>query len=606
MRLPGQRWTRLARWGQALGAHRWRQLLEWRGRWQPREDTVHLLWAGVVGVCGGLCNLAFHYASLGLKLLLLGQPGDPADIAGWLEPATRLGVPALGGLAAGLVLYWGGRWVGRGGPTNLLEVVVAGDGRLPLRANLIKALSSLVSVATGASIGREGAITQISATLASQAGQRLRAPPYRLRLLVACGAAAGMAAAYNAPIAGAVFAAQIVLGNFAMNLFAPLICASVVAAVMSRSFFGLEPLYRVPGFEFTRVGLLPWFLVLGGLAGGLGALFLRLLRECEQCVRALRQPVYVMLFAAGLGVGALSLAVPEVWGNGYAVTSHILESPPRYGPLLLAGLLSAKLVATVFTVGVGTVGGVMTPTLFLGAALGCLTGSLLHLAGLAQPLPLAAFALAGMGSVLAATTHAPLLAMILVFEISLNASLMPAVMLACAVATLVSRRLHPDSVYTEPLRQRAWLEETEADRLGAATQQTVGDLMREPVPPLAETATLKEIGQRFLTSPHNYLPVVDGQGRLTGVVALQDLKAYLNAGPGFEAVIAYDVMRPPPPCLTPNQRLHEALPLLLASDLRHVPVVNNRLECRLVGALVREEALHLFAEAIASRAAARS
>jgi CIC family chloride channel protein len=606
MRWPAPLQTRALPWLQELLARRWRQLLDWRGRWQPREDTIHLALAAGVGVVGGLCNAAFYVANQSLKLLFLGRPGDPADIAAWLNPWLRFAVPALGGLAAGLVLHWGLRFAGRGGSTNLLEVVVAGDGRLPFRANLVKTLSSLLSVATGASVGREGPIVQLSATLASKGGQWVQAPPYRLRLLVACGAAAGLAAAYNAPIAGAVFAAQIVLGNFAMNLFAPLVCASVIAAVVSRSFFGLEPLYRVPGFEFTRVAQLPWFLVLGALAGALGAVFLHLLQRCEEGFRRLQQPVFVLLMLAGLGVGALSVLVPEVWGNGYAVTSRILESPPRYDLWLLAGLLVAKFVATVVSVGAGTVGGVLTPTLFLGAALGSLVGSGLHLAGLAAPLPQAAFALAGMGSVLAATTHAPLMAMILVFEISLNYSLMPAVMLACVVATLVSRRLHPASVYTEPLRQRGLLEEAEAERLGAAAQQTVGDLMREPVPPVLETATLREIGQRFLTSSLNYLPVVDAQGRLTGLVALQDLKAYLNAGPGFEAIIAYDVMRPPPPLLTPGQRLHEALPVLLTTDLRHFPVVNNRQERRLVGTLVRAEALGLLAEAIATRTAAKA
>ncbi len=545
----------------------------------------------------------FFYTTTGLKLALLGRPGDPAEIAEWLNPWLRLLVPTAGGVVAGLMLHWGARVVSGGGSTNLLEVVVAGDGRLPFRLNLVKALSSLVSVATGASIGREGPITQMSATLASKGGQWMKAPPYRLRLLVACGAAAGLAAAYNAPIAGAVFAAHIVLGNFAMSLFAPLVCASVIAAVVSRSFFGIEPLYRVPGFEFTRVAQLPWFVVLGALAGGLGAAFLRLLQQGENLARRLNRPAFVRLGLAGLGVGALAVLVPEVWGNGYAVTSRILESAPRYSGWVLGAVLAAKFAATVLTVGAGTVGGVLTPTLFLGAALGSLTGSLLHQAGLAEPLPTGAFALAGMGSVLAATTHAPLLAMILVFEISLNYSLMPAVMLSCAVATLVGRRLHAASVYTEPLRQKGLWEEDESERLGAATQQTVGDLMHEPVPPVPETATLKDIGQRFLTSPHNFLPVVDAQGRLSGLVALQDLKAYLNAGPGFEAVIAYDVMRPPPPCLTPGERLHEALPVLLTSELRNIPVVNNRQERRLVGSLIRAEALGLLSEAIATRTA---
>lgn len=606
MRGDGAEWSRAAAWLQAFVARNWQRWLAWRSRWRPREDTTNLVLAAGVGIIGGLINAGFFLATTWLKLLFLGQDGDPAEIAEWLTPFLRLAVPVLGALAAGLVLHWGGQLVPRQGSSNLLEVVVAGDGRLPFRTNLVRTLSSLLSVASGASIGREGPIAQFSATLASKAGQLTGAPPFRLRLLVACGAAAGMAAAYNAPVAGAVFAAQILLGNFAMNLFAPLVCSSVVAAVLSRSFFGIEPLYRVPEFELNRVIHLPWFVVLGALSGFLGAAFLRLLRLAERGFGRLNQPIHIRLVLAGLGAGLIAVAMPEVWGNGYAIASRLLEHPPRYDLLVLGALLVAKLAAVVLTVGAGTVGGVFTPTLFLGAALGSTFGQALHLAGFAPSLPTAAFALAGMGGLLAATTHSPLLAMIMIFEISLNSSLMPALMLACAVGTIVGRRLHAASVYTEPLRQKLAIEEPETEHPGAATEQTVGDLMREPVPPVPESATFRELGQRFLATSYNFLPVVDPQGRLSGVVALQDLKAYLNAGPEFEAVIAFDVMRPPPPALTPNVHLHEALPVLLASELRHVPVINNRAERRLVGALIREEALALLSEAIATSRAGRA
>lgn len=588
-------------------SERWERLLAWRGRWLPREETFHLMLAGLVGIVGGLTNAFFHYATRVLRLLAMGLTGDPVEIAVELSPAMRLVVPVLGALLAGLVLRWGQRYLqGRGGATNLLEVVVAGDGRLPFRPNLIKAVSSLLSVASGASIGREGPITQVSAMLASKLGQLALWPPYRLRLLVACGAAAGMAAAYNAPIAGSVFAAQIVLGNFSMNLFAPLMFASVTAAVVSRTFFGIEPWYSVPEFEFTRILQLPWFVVLGALAGILAASFLRLLQAAERIFQRLGQPIQVRLAMAGLAVGGLAVVIPEVWGNGYSVTSRILQNAPQYGIAWLSLLLLAKVGTTVLTVGAGTVGGVFTPTLFLGAALGSLFGQILHGVGMAESLPVGAFALAGMGSVLAATTHSPLLALIMVFEISLNYSLMPALMLACAVGTLVSRQLHANSVYTEPLQRRGLLGETEPDQLGAATQRKIGDLMREPVPPVNETATFKELGQRFLTSPNNFLPVVDDRGRLTGLVALQDLKGYLNAGQELQAVIAYDVMRPPPACVTPNQLLHEALPVLLATELRHIPVVNTLAERRLVGSLARAEALSALSEALAPKGAAKS
>jgi CIC family chloride channel protein len=195
--------------------------------------------------------------------------------------------------------------------------------------------------------------------------------------------------------------------------------------------------------------------------------------------------------------------------------------------------------------------------------------------------------------------------MIMVFEISLNYTLMPPLMVACAVATLVARRLDAETIYTEPLRQKGLETERESAQPGAATQQTVGDLMRDPVPPLKQTATFHEIADRFLTSPNNFLPVVDDRRSLVGLVALQDLKEYLNAGQELNGVIAFDVMRPPPPCLTPNQKLLDALPILFASEQRNVPVVNTPKERKLVGAVVRAEALGLLSEAIAPQSARR-
>src|SRR4029077_12504157 len=188
------------------------------------------------GVLGGLVNLFFYYATESVKYLFLRRPGDIVEVAEMMGYVDRIIVPTLGGLCAGLILYWGLRLVGPQGSSNLLEVVVAGDGRLPLRTAIVKFLSSLVTIGTGGSIGREGGIVQLSATLSSKWGQFAKWPPYRLRLLVGCGAASGIAAAYNAPISGAVFASLIVLGNFSMNLFAPVVCASVVAATVSRTF----------------------------------------------------------------------------------------------------------------------------------------------------------------------------------------------------------------------------------------------------------------------------------------------------------------------------------------------------------------------------------
>ena len=580
----------------------WQQALSIREKIQFSEEAFHLVLAGGVGVMGGLVNLFFYYATESVKTLFWRRPGDPVEVAQMMEGWQRVMTPAFGGLCAGFVLHWGLRLGGPQRSTNLLEVVVAGDGRLPLRNGLVKFLSSLVTIGSGGSIGREGGITQLSATFASKWGQLAKWQPYRLRLLVGCGAASGISAAYNAPISGAVFAALMVLGNFSMSLFAPLVFSSVVATMVSRSFFGIKPWYTVPAFEFTSILQLPWFLCLGAASGAVGAVFLKLLNYAEDLFKRWPAPVYIRLAMGGLVVGLIALKYPGVWGNGYVITNRLLQGdypPEAAGLLFVAALFLAKLVATLATVGSGAVGGVFTPTLFLGAGLGAIFGLSLRQLYIAEELPIAVFAVVGMGSMLSATTRSPLLAMIMVFEISLDYSLMPPLMLACVVSMLVARKLHPESIYTEPLRRKGVAVAQDAAASESATERTVSELMRAPVPPVRETTPLGEIADRFLTSANNFLPVVDAKGALVGVVALQDLKSYLGSEERVLGVIAYDLMRPPPAAVTPNQRLLNVLPVVLASEQRNIPVVNTLKESRLIGALVRGEVLGIFSEVIA-------
>ncbi len=576
----------------------YRRLLRWRERIRISQEAWHLALAGAVGLIGGGTNLVFISLIDWLAVLVdwLGRwfpffgglAGEGQGNWGWIGTIG-------GGFLAGLTLHFGLRRRVRQGSGNFLEAVFLGDGRLPLRAALVKGFSSLMSIVSGASIGREGSITQLTATFASKGGQWFGWPPYRLRLLVACGAASGMAAAYNAPIAGAVFAAQIVLGNFAMNLFAPLVFASVIAAVVSRSFFWLGPLYEVPSFEFAN-DQLAWFLPLGVLCGVIAAVFQKSLRWSETLFGKLRLPIYGRLALGGLIVGLLAVPFPAVIGNGYQAASEALQGSTDSAHLL--GLTSARFVATVCVVGAGTLGGVLTPTLFLGAGLGGLYFYGIEHLFETPALPIGAFALAGMGGLLAGTTHAPLLAMIMILELTLNYSLMPPLMLTCALSTLIARGLHHSNVYSEGLKG---ISNWETERIGTASQRRIGDLMLAPIPPLREADSFDKIAERFLKSTHHFLPVVNADQKLIGTVALQDLKEYLTRGDHLMSVIAMDVMRPPPAVLTPHQRLNEALTVLLSSEARNIPVVNYPGERKLIGTVVRSEALGLLAEAIASK-----
>lgn len=606
MQRARQAWGKIIHRTRAFFRLHWKGALLIRDKLRLNEEALHLVMAGLVGVIGGAATLAYHGASQFIKWIAFGSTGDFLQIAETVPQWKLIVVPTIGGLAAGLVIFVGLRLIGNPGLSNLLEVIVAGDGRLPVRSAIVSALSSLVSISTGASIGREGLIMQVAAALSSKLGRMAKWPPYRLRLLVACGAAAGLAAGCNAPVAGAVFAAQIVLGNFSMNMFAPLVVSSVVATVIARTPISNHAWVNVPGFDFTSLSQLPWFLPLGIVAGFCGASILKLLHKVDQFTSNLAVPLYIRVMWAGAAVGGMALLFPGVLGNGHEVANQILTQ--NFSLTILLGLFAAKFIATIITVGSGTVGGIFTPTLFLGAALGSLFAGCLQALGLGGALPLDAqgvFALVGMGGLLAATTHSPLLAMIMIFELSLNYSVMPALMIACVVATMVSRTLHPESVYTEPLRRKGLELTRESARLGAATEKTVGDIMRPPVPPLKENAPFPEISERFLTSPNNFLPVVDDAGRFIGIVALHDLKNFLNTGFEMASVIASDVMRDRPQCLTPNQHLSDVLPILLASELRNVPVVNTLNDCKLIGAVSRAEALGTLSEAISASTPAK-
>ena len=587
------------------------------------EEAFHLVLAAIIGGIGGLVNLVFLKLGALIQWIVFQKSGDSAVLAQDLGEFLRILVPTLGGILAGMVLLLRSHLSGIQKPTNVLEVVAVGDGRIGMRSTLVSAWSSLLSIGTGASIGREGAITHLTATFASKWGQFHQWQPYRLRLMVACGAAAGLAAAYNAPIAGALFAALVLVGNFSMNLFAPLVMASVMATMVSRFWFGIEPWYELPESidygQAARLSQMGWFLVLGIISGAGGAFFLKSIQNAQSATRKYAWPSWAKLGLAGLAVGLIALVFPGVWGNGYEITNQILHEDSSktvfteliQGSVLsdlqawqiplvvLAGLLVAKFVATVCTVGAGTVGGVFTPTLFLGAGLGAAFGQALGLFDFADNTPTVAFALVGMGSVLAATTRSPLLAMILIFEISLKYELMPPLMIGCVVATLVSQKLHKASVYSAPLHRRGLVVDQESRRMGSATDRCIGDVMVGPTSPIKETSSLPEISEIFLHSPRNYLPVLSIDKRLVGVISLQDLKAHLNAGDELRAVIALDLMRPPETFMTPNRRLMEALPEIMGSEMEMIPVVNSNREMRLVGSVSRSETLGLMSEVIA-------
>lgn len=558
-------------------------LVWFKERAQVTDLQVTLFWAGVVGFAGAMASVGFRAATAAVHTLLTHDPA-PSVVESFahLPPLFRLLIPGIGGLIAGAILYFGMRWHGDVTTTDYMEAVVLGDGKISTRRSLAQCLSAMFTIASGGSIGREGPLVQLSSLSASLIGRFQSWSAPRLRLLVGCGAAAGIASAYNAPIAGAVFVAEIVLGSMAMEIFGPLVFSSVIATLTVRGFLGTGPLYGIPRFQLNSSWEIIPYLVLGLCCGLVAPWFVRLLRRSESMAERVAAPVYIKMGVGGLIVGALAVFRPEVCGNGYSAVTAILNG--NWVWQTLAIIFIFKILATAATFGSGAVGGVFTPTLFVGASLGFLLGDLAHVFG-HVPLNPSAFALVAMGAFLAATTHAPMMAIIMIFELTLDYEIILPLMLACVIAYYTSVSIDRRSIYADAFKRKGG-----GDYRQQLSELHVRDLMK-PVPLTVEsTARFAEIGEKFIASRVNYLYVTDA-GRFVGAVSLHDIKNYLNSPDLAAIVIAGDVMRDSFPFVRPNASLIQAMERFVNHDGERLPVVGNSGEHQLIGSISKTDVI---------------
>jgi chloride channel protein, CIC family len=551
---------------------------------RPTDLQITLFWAGVIGFCGGLASIAFRAATSAVHKLLTGSstPGLVETFAA-LPPLFRIVVPAAGGLIAGAILQFGTRLHGSVTSTDYMEAVVLGDGRISTRRTLAKSLSSLFTIASGGSIGREGPLVQLSSVIASGLGRVQHWSTPRLRLLVGCGAAAGIASAYNAPIAGAIFVSEIVLGSMAMEMLGPLIFSSVIATLTVRGFLGPDPLYKIAPFQLNRNWEILPYLLLGLTAGLLAPWFIRLLRWTEKFVGRIKAPVYLKMAVGGLIVGVFAIWLPEVCGNGYSTVSGILRGEWLWQALALIFIF--KILATTVTFGSGAVGGVFTPTLFIGASLGFLFGT-----GAQQALPHlsvnpSAFALVGMGAFLAAATHAPIMAIVMIFEMTLDYQIILPLMLACVVGYYTSVSIEKRSIYAEALRRKG-----AGDYRKQLAELHVRDLMKPQPLTISPTSGFAEIGEKFISTRFNYLFVTDN-GRFLGAVSLHDIKNFLHTPELAKVVIAGDILRDSFPVLPPEASLTEALERFSEHDGERLPVVTETNGQALIGSVSKTDVI---------------
>jgi CIC family chloride channel protein len=601
------------RLGAGLAARVWRRAVELRRfadlvlakrfGLATREDRTFFLLIALVGLIAGTLGSALHLLIDGLERLAWGA-GPLLAAARALPWWQVVLVPALGGLVVGWIVRKGlgaqGGGAG-GGMASLIEGVVLTGGKVPLRPALVSTLAAVVTVGTGGALGREGPMIRLGATLSSWLGSRLGVAPHRLKILVGCGAAAGLAAAYNIPIGGALFAMEVILGNFALEIFGPIVASSVISTLLARWARGDQPRYAAPGYELVSGWELLAYAGLGLVGAVASVLFIVALSRGKAAFR--RLPLLPDWSRPALGMallGALALRVPEVLGGGQATIARVLVDPGIGFEVLLA-LAAAKLLATVLTAGSGGAGGLFTPALFVGALLGGAYGALVHAAWPAATASYGAYAAVGMAAVAAGTSHAPISAILILFEFTGNYGLILPLMVAAITASLVSRRLHRFSIYTAPLAEKgldpAWRME-EAILAGLK----VRDMVRADADTLAPGEPYARVVDRFLATRRQRLFVVDAEGSLLGEISLHDIKHVLEHPERLLAVVAHDLMVPVAQRLGREERLHRAAEVFAGSDFERLPVVDEA-SGRFAGVLAKRDLLAVYAQEVLGRPA---
>jgi CIC family chloride channel protein len=541
--------------------------------WMRASPSGLVALALTVGGAAGAGAVGFRYLILAFTYAFTGHRdysaaghapyGFGRGIGFWFVVAA----PVLGGLVYGPLVHFFAREArGHGVPEVMLAVAERG-GRIRPQVAVVKALASALCIGSGGSVGREGPIVQIGSALGSTLGQLTRLPESRLRILVACGAAGGVSATFNAPIAGVFFGLELILRDFEAESFGVVVLASFVADIIGRATFGSHPFLTLPAFQLRTPLEYPLYVGLGLAAAVVGVAFIRVLYGSEDLAdRLWRGPEWLRPAAGGLLLGLVLLALPQLYGVGYPPLERAIRGNDALWLLLL--LVCGKLLATCLTIAIGGSGGVFAPSLFMGAMLGSAYGTAVHHALPALTAPAGTYGLVGMGAVFAAAARAPITAVIVIFELTGDYRIILPLMFAVALAAGTSRVLSHDTIYTLKLRRRG-IDVIRTHGVSLMQLLHVRDAMKPAPLALAEDTPLSEAIAQLSETPEEGLAVVDALGIYRGTISLEQVERALrdNELGARSGDLAEEL-----PALHSEQTLEQALALLVRAH-SGLPVV---------------------------------
>lgn len=570
----------------------WRQwIYRTAERLRVGDQTFLILLATVIGALTGLGAVAFLLLTRFFTSLFFGV------LYSAMAPAPYLIflIPALGGLVIGPLIHYFPQEAKGDGVPSAMEAVALHGGVIRPRTVALRTIAAAVTLGSGGSVGREAPIAQIGAAVGSAVGQFLRVSGERMRSLVGCGAAGGIAAVFNAPMGGVFFALEVLLGDFSAQIFAPIVISSVVATAVSRAFLGNVLIFRVPAFTLQSFPQILTCAVLGAACGLAAFLFIRMLVSAETKFSASRIPVWLRAAAGGCATGLIAVKFPQVLGTDTRALDEALHGALPW--ILLLGIALLKIVATSFSLGSGGSGGVLGPSIFMGGMIGALGGTFAvslfpRIAG-----TVGGYTLVGMAAFLAPVVGAPITAILILFEMTGDYAIILPLLVAVICAMLVFGRFSRFSLYAHSLHRKG-IDLITGREEGVLKNLNVRDVMRRELHTVSPSATFSELSARFMFGSDDYLYLTDSEGALTSVISFTDMRPYLKEEALSHLVRAEDIATRNPISVTPEETLLDVLVKFGIKNVAMLPVISDPHTRKLIGGVRRKEVLEAYQKRI--------
>ena len=590
-------------------------------KYVPGEGTLTIVIAAFIGLISGLANIMFrstveffhHHVFQGGLVVLFGEKSVELFESGKVFLFNDFGykalllplLPILGMLLLIPFTYFFPGQVNGYGFTKFLRKVNIEGGRIKFRNIFLKTISTSLTIGTGGSAGVEGPIAMVGGAVGSQVGQFFRVSGDRMKVYIAAGCAGGIGAMFNAPMAGVFFASEIVLlGTYEMSSFSALVVSSALATVVSRAYYGEYPAFPIPDYNIVNPLVeIPLYVIMGIVVGVIAVIHIRLFYRIRDRFDGLNVHPYLKPIIGAFIIGLAGICFPQVMGDGYHYISQVLHDKGVLWVMFL--LIFLKIVMTGITLGSGGAGGVFAPALFIGSMIGGAFGAFFHLLLPTYVAGSGAYAAVGIGAFLAATTHSPLTAIFLLFEMTGNYKIIVPVMLASIIGTVVSKHLYHDSIDTVDFT-REGIDIHEGRETAVMRSLKVGIAMQEDVAFISEHANVNQLLKIFsMVSNSFYFPVLaesgEKAGQMIGIISLQDVKSIIHDEELRLCATVGNICTRDVVTLSPDDSFYDAMTMFVIKGIEEIPVVESIENRWVVGMLKRTDVITAYNREVLKR-----